>query len=363
MEKIGIICEYNPLHNGHIYHIEKIKEIYPDSVIVLVLNGYFLERGDVSLVSKYNKTKLALKYGVDLVLELPCLYGTNSADIFAYKSVEILNQAGCEKIVFGSETDDVELLSDIADKQLNTDIKDEIKEELKKGANYPTALSKVLNVTASSNDILGIAYIKAIKQINPSFEAVTIKRTNEFNDIKSNGSIVSAQSIRAKLYKGEDIKGLIPDYDLNLINKIDYKKYFELVSYKIMTDKHLERYLGVDEGLENKLKSSILECNSIDELIEKVKSKRYTTSRIKRMLVHILLGIEKDDIELVNENYRILGFTSKGQNYLKDMPASLVYRESSRVRDIEMNASIIYYLLTGDESTKEEMLNRPIKEN
>ena len=102
MEKIGIICEYNPFHNGHLYHIKKIKEMYPDSCIILVLSGYFTQRGDVSVLSKYDKTKLALKYGVDVVIELPVLMLTNSADIFGYFAVDALNKAGAEKIIFGS---------------------------------------------------------------------------------------------------------------------------------------------------------------------------------------------------------------------------------------------------------------------
>ena len=108
MRKIGIIAEYNPFHNGHIYHIQKIKELYPDSLLILVLNGYFLERGEISVLSKENKTKLALKNDIDIVLELPVIYGTQSSDTFAEASINILQNFQIEEIVFGSESTNIE---------------------------------------------------------------------------------------------------------------------------------------------------------------------------------------------------------------------------------------------------------------
>ena len=138
MEIIGLIAEYNPLHNGHLYHINKIKEKYPNSLLVLVLNGYFLQRGEVSIISKYDKTLLALEYGVDIVISLPTLYGV--------------------------ETNDIDKLTLIANKSLELDESEDLKETLKSGMNYPTALSKVINesFTYNSNDLLGICYIKSI---------------------------------------------------------------------------------------------------------------------------------------------------------------------------------------------------------
>ncbi len=142
MKKIGIICEYNPFHNGHIYHIKKIKEMYPNSMIILVLGSYFLERGDVSIISKWNKTKLALEYGVNLVIELPTLYGTNSGDYFAYYAIKALNFAEVDAIVFGSETADLELLKKVAKAQETDEFNEKVKNNLKRGSNYPTSLSK-----------------------------------------------------------------------------------------------------------------------------------------------------------------------------------------------------------------------------
>ena len=158
MEIIGLIAEYNPLHNGHLYHINKIKEKYPNSLLVLVLNGYFLQRGEVSIISKYDKTLLALEYGVDIVISLPTLYGVQSADTFADISIKLLNYLKVNKIIFGSETNDIDKLTLIAKKSLELDESEDLKHTLKSGMNYPTALSKVINesFTYNSNDLLEI---------------------------------------------------------------------------------------------------------------------------------------------------------------------------------------------------------------
>ncbi len=361
MSAVGIICEYNPFHNGHLYHIEKVRALYPDAVIVLVLGGYFLERGEVSVMSKWNKAGLALKYGVDLVLELPVLFGTNSGDYFAYYAVKILSECGIEALVFGSECDDVGLLTDIATLQSDTEFNEKVRAELKKGSNYPSSLSGVLEVKLESNDLLGVSYIKAIQAIDKRIKPVTIRRTNSFNDTDSCESIVSAQNIRAKLAEDSPISNYIPGYDESLINEVNYGKMFEMLKFRILTDKDLKRFLGVDEGLENKLKSVITEVHSYDELLEAIKSKRYTTSRLRRMLVHVLLGIEKTDMDEAFKEYRVLGFNSKGKSYLKEFDSDkLVYKSEGRVREIENVACSIYKDLTGDESTEFEFLNKPI---
>lgn len=362
MRSIGLICEYNPFHKGHLYQIEMVKKMYPEYAIVLVLGGYFLERGDISLISKRHKTEIALKHGVDLVIELPVLYGVNSGDFFAYYAVDALNKAGVDKIIFGSECDDVEFLKKIARMQKEEAFQDQVKKYLKEGNNYPSSLAKSLNTTLESNDILGVAYIKAIDKINSKIEPVTIKRTNTFNDVKSDGDIVSAQNIRERLKNGEDISRFIPDYDFSVINEIDYDRLLLLLRYRITTEKHLERFLGVDEGLENKLKKEILSVNSYKELVDVISSKRYTKSRIKRMLIHILLGIEKSDMEEIPNRYIILGFSKLGKNYLKELSSeSLVYKINSRSKEIEKNAAMIYNILTEDDSTSWDVLNKPVQ--
>lgn len=361
MKKIGIICEYNPFHNGHLYHLKEIKRLYPDSLIVLILGSYFLQRGETSLISKWNKTKIALDYGIDLVLELPTLYGTNSADYFAYYAVKALSIAQVDVIVFGSETADISKLKEITNNQESSDFDDALKSELKKGTNYPTSLAKTLGVTLKSNDLLAVSYLKAISKLHPSIEAIAIRRTNDFNDTSSDEDIISASNIRKKLQNGQSIQKHVPSYNSNYINEVDEEKLFQLLKYRIVTDDHLERYLGVDEGIENKLKKEIFKADSLEDFIDKIKSKRYTTARIRRLLIHILLGIEKTDMDEGKNSYRILGFSSKGKKYLKFLKtANLSTKLDDRSEQIEKKAAFVYYELTKDESIKLESQNKPL---
>lgn len=361
MEKIGIICEYNPFHNGHIYHIKKIKEKYKDSIIILASSGYFTQRGDISILSKYDKVKLALKNMVDIIIEIPTIYTLNSSDTFANISIKALNEAGCERIIFGSETNNIDYLTNIANKFNQDNINKEIKKYLDKGYNYPTSLSKALKVKLDSNDILAVSYIKAINNINKNIKPNSIKRTSTYNDLEENNKIISANNIRYRFYNNENIDKFIPNYDDIKLVKPNINKAFELIKYRIITDKDLNTYLGVDEGIENRLKKVILKSNTLDELIENTKSKRYTKSRIKRMLIHILLGIKKEDININNNKYRIIGLSNKGRKYIKEnKPSNLVFKYEGRIREIEINTSIIYDELTNKSEYKKEISNKPI---
>ena len=303
----------------------------------------------------WKRRRLALDYGIDLVLELPTLYNTNSADHFAYYSVKILNAIGIDTLIFGSESNNPLTLIELAKQQQEKEFNRGVKEQLKKGLNYKVSLNKSLKKSLKSNYTLGIDYIKAIKKINPKIKIETIKRKNDYNDIDSNTEILSASNLRKKIKENKDISKHIPPYNQSLINKIDEKKLFELLKYKIITDNHLNLYLGVDEGLENKIKKEIYNSSDLNSLLNNIKSKRYTYLRLKRMLIHILLGIEKKDLVEIN-NYRVLGFNQKGKTILKISNPNLDFKTSP----LEKRSSIIYYELTHDPSTKFETLNKPI---
>ena len=365
MESIGIICEYSPFHNGHLYHINKIKELFKDSTIILVINGYFLERGSISLMSKANKTKIALEYGVDLVLELPTIYGTQSADVFASKSIEILNKFHVNRIVFGSESDNISNLESIAKKQIENknEINKLVKENLKTGMSYPVSLAKSLNIDEiKPNDLLGISYIKCILENKYNIEYTSIKRTNEYLDVSDNSSIISATNIRKKLQDNKNINKFIPGYKLELISKIDYDKLFELLKYKIITDNYLDNYLDVTEGLDKKLKNVIYKSNSMEELINNIKSKRYTFNRVNRMLAHILLGIEKDVNDIKNSYIRVLGFNNKGKIYLNKIKKDIntCIDKNSYIYKYELVAASLYELVTNTKCLQFELAKKPI---
>ena len=369
MDIIGIIAEYNPFHNGHIYHINKIKELYPNSIIILVLNGYFLERGEISIESVKNKTLLALENNVDIVIELPFIFGSNSADIFSDASIELLHYLGVKKIVFGSESGDVNKLYDMANISLNKDYDSKVKEYLKKGVNYPTALNLALKTNISTpNDLLGLSYIKTILKHKYDIEAIAIKRTNDYHDIENNSNVVSASNIRNKIINNEDINKYVPT--TKYINKIDYDLYFKLLKYKIINDDNLDKYLTVDEGIDNRLKRIINECNNINDLINKTKSKRYTYNRINRMFIHILIGLTKNDKEkcLKNEYIRLLGFNDKGKKYINSIKkdtnipiVSSLKNINSTIKDYDIKAYEIYNMLVDEDVLEFEKSNKIIQ--
>jgi len=369
MNAVGIIAEYNPFHNGHKYHIEKVKEMFPNRPIVLVLNGYFLERGDVSVMSKEDKTKIALENGVDIVLELPFVYGSQSADTFADASICLLERLKVTDIVFGSETDNVKLLKKAADIQINNkDYQDKVKNLINKGLNYPTALAKGLDMKINifnPNDLLGISYIKAIMNHGFDITPHTIKRTNDFNDTEMDEEIVSASNIRKRLKNGEDISKYVPAKVDLAIGTINYEKLYELLKYKILTDDDLSKYVTVDEGIENRLIEGINKTDSLEDLIEYVKTKRYTYNKIKRMLIHILIGFTKEDNYNKNLDYiKVLGFTKNGKNYLnkfrKELKGTLGIKYDSIMYKYEMKAAHVYSMLSDEDILEYEKRNKPI---
>ena len=370
MKVIGIICEYNPFHNGHLYHLKKIKEMYPDSLIILVLNGYFLERGDVSIISKKNKTNLALLNGIDIVLELPFVYGTQSADVFANISITMLEKFQCEYVIFGSECNDIALLHKITDYTINNKDKynEDVKKYLNEGLNYPTALAKAINIdfAFNSNDLLGISYLKSIKINNYKIKPITIKRTNNYLDIKSNEEIISATNIRCKLQNNIEINKYVPNTTINFIENISLNNFFETIKYKIITEHDLSIYLDVDEGIENRLKKIINECKNIDELIEKTKSKRYTYNKIRRMFIHILVGFTKEDNKNLNLEYiKVLGFNNSGKKYLnkikKNIDIPLTPNKKSLIYQYELKTTLIYDMIVNNKNIDFEISNNPIK--
>ncbi len=360
MDVIGIIVEYNPFHNGHIYQINKIKEIYPNSIIIIVLSGYFTERGDISIISKENKIKLALEYGVDLVVELPTLYAIQSADIFAYNAIKILNELKINKLIFGSESNDINKLKEIAILQEQDDFNNKLKEELDNGISYPNALKNVLDVDFSylPNDLLAISYIKAINKINTNIEPISILRTSSYHDTSSNDEIISAENIRNKYKNNENIIKYTPSY--NLLNNIDYDLYFKILKNKIITDNNLNNYIDVNEGIESRLKKYILDANNIKEYIELIKTKRYSYNKISRMLLHIFLGLKKED-NIETLSIRILGFNKHGQDYLNKL--NIEIKENKFIKNIELKISSLYDLLTNSNTYEFEIKNIPIKKD
>lgn len=378
MHKIGIICEYNPFHNGHLYQIKKIKETYKDSLIIVCLSSCFMQRGEASILNKWDKTRLAIESGVDLVLELPFAFATQYQDIFAKGALTILNHLKIDTLVFGSECDDVELLKNLASVQL----KDEsynylVKRYLDLGLNYPTSLSKALfDITGvkldKPNDLLALAYIKEIIKNNYDIEPFSIRRTSDYHNSNLDSDIVSASTIRKLLKDGVNVNNYLPYNIYDYLSEIDEDKYFALLKYQIINNIDcLDKFQTVDEGIENRIIKYINMVNSKEELILKVKSKRYTYNKINRMFTHILTNFTKEDAkDLEIEYLRVLGFNIRGKNYLnkikKEIGIPIINKyipNMYKSLDIEFRVSLIYSLILkdkGDDFLKREYRNKPV---
>lgn len=369
MKAIGIICEYNPFHNGHLYHIKQVKEMFPNSVLVLVLNGYFLQRGEISYLSKQDKTILALEAGVDLVVELPVIFGTQSADIFAEKSLEILTQLKVSDVVFGSECNNISKLFFLAKQQLHEDYFQQVQSFLQDGYNYPTALFKALNqdFICQPNDLLGISYAKAVLKNKWKIHLHTIQRTSGYHNLEENDSIISASNIRKKIQLNDDITKFVPPSVVAKIQNISFKLFFQHLRFRILTDPDLSRYMTVDEGIEHRLKKEILNVSSIEDFLRKIKTKRYTYNKINRMFIHLLLGFTKELNSLASLEYiKVLGFNLKGKSYLNFRKKDLTLpfqKKDSKIYQMELIAATLYDELTHSSEYFFDLSNKPVIKN
>lgn len=344
----GIITEYNPFHKGHKYHLEQCIKDTNASSIVCVMSGNFMQRGIPAIVDKWKRTEMALSNGVDLVLELPLVYSISSAEHFAFGSVSLLNSLGIiDNLYFGSEEGNVEPLKKIADVLSSEpdDFKEILKKNLKRGLPFHSSRSMALNeylkcsdveaILSNSNNILGIEYLKALNTLNSSITPYTLKREgSNYNDEDINKMFSSATSIRKHLKTGslDSLADILPYETYNILENLNSSHYpfifeedmFKYIKFRLLTENdYLKKLPDAAEGIDNKIYKEILNCSSLNELILKVKSKRYTYTRINRILAQYFLGLDKYDLLSLTKSpspyARVLGFTSKGRNILKKM--------------------------------------------
>ena len=357
MKKIGIIAEYNPFHNGHLYQIEQIKKKYKDSTIIVVMNGNYTQRGEVTIVDKWQRAKVALNEGVDLIVELPYPFSTQSADYYAYGAITILEKLGCTKLIFGSVSDNIEDLHLIAKAGLDDQVNELIKVYCKLGNNYPTAISQAIeDITGkridTPNDLLGISYIKTIIKNNYKIKPETIKRTNNYHSLETNNKISSASAIRNLIKDNTPFQEFIPKNTLSINETFhNIEDYFSLLKYKIITEENLDKYQTVDLTYSKKIKKVINECQTRDELIHLLKKKHDTYNKISRMLLHILCNFTKEKANTFKDitYIRILGFNTKGREYLNiikkniDIPIiSKINKNKDQMLEFELETSKIY---------------------
>ena len=294
MKAVGIVAEYNPFHTGHFSHLERSKEISGTNMIIVVMSGNFVQRGEPACMDKWRRTKTALENGADMVIELPLSIATASAGYFAQGAVNLLKKTGIvDCMCFGSECGDINMLEQYANALSSEDqnFKNRLKLHLGMGLSYPAARAKaaMLDLPDTPNDVLGVEYIKSLKELKSNIVPLTVLR-----------SPGSAMEVRACMKKrGDDFACLD-----NLSN---------IFHYVLHTNKNLHSILDVSEGLENRLKKCAKSNKLISEIIESAKTKRYTYLRLQRAALHMILGITS----VQEPQYiRVLGFRKKSENLL-----------------------------------------------
>ena len=346
---LGIIAEYNPFHNGHLYHIAKSKQETGAEYVIAVISGNFVQRGNTSIINKWKKARMALLNGVDLVIELPTVYSISSAENFAEGAIKIFNSLGIvDTISFGMEANDIATLNNIANVLYNEpkEYVTMLSHELKKGNSFPKARENALlmylndikryaNVLSGSNNILGIEYLKAMRKTKSTITPIGIKREKVlYNDKYIVDEFASATAIRKMLITKQlnDISKVMPRSSYLLLGEelknghyaVDISRFEKEIIYTLrkMKAEDIAKLPDVSEGLENSIKNAADSCNTLEELINIIKTKRFTQTRIQRILLYALLGIDKKQMEIskkVVPYVRILGFNNKGKELISEM--------------------------------------------
>ncbi len=344
----GIITEYNPFHKGHEYHLSKAKSDTNADGIVCVMSGNFMQRGIPAIIDKWKRAEMAIKNGVDLVLELPLVYSISSAEHFAFGSVSLLNSLGViDHLYFGSEEGNVSILEDIAKVLVSEPLnyKKLLKDNLDSGLPFHLSRAnalkdylnsnKLLDTISNSNNILGIEYIKSLIRLNSAIVPKTIKREGSlYNDVNISASFASATSIRKHLKEKSlnDLADIMPKASYDILLSLSSSNYpfifeedtFKYIKYKLLTnERSLLNLPDVSEGIDNKILKEIVRSNSLNELILNSKSKRYTYTRISRILLQSFLNLENFDLSSLSKSpapyARVLAFNSTGQRILKSI--------------------------------------------
>lgn len=346
---LGIVAEYNPFHNGHLYHLEKSKRDTNSEYSIAVISGNFTQRGSTSLVDKWEKAQMAIANGVDLVIELPTLYATSSAENFADGAIKLLDSLKIvDYVSFGAETPNLSALDHLAEILYYEpkEYKALLSIELGKGLSFPKARENALmmylndqknirNILNSPNNILAIEYLKALKKYKSRINPYIIGRfESDYNSTKITGNIASSTAIRNMLKNNafNILPKLMPQSSCAILAKNlktghaipDISVFEKEIIYNLrkMTINEIKELPDVSEGLEFAIKEAASSCNTIVEFLNIIKSKRYTTTRLQRILVYALLGITKKDIEVSKKTIpyvRVLGFNQNGKHLLSEI--------------------------------------------
>ena len=375
---VGIIVEYNPMHYGHIHHLNEAKRLTNADITIAVMSPNFTQRGIPAIVDKKERTLTALKNGVDIVVELPFIYAVECADIFAFGALNILNDLKCQNVVFGSETGNTEAFMEKFNNYgfESPRMDGVIRDYLDQGYSYPKAKAMALNdvhdfYLETPNDILGYSYIKTINEYKLDIKPIVIKRNVSYKAEENLNNITSAFNIRKLVKENKEYKDLTLD---EIKNPKFLDNYWDLFKQKILTmpSSQLREIHLVNEGIENLFKKQIRTCTNFDEFIDRCTSKRYSGARITRTITHILVNTLKEEVEPLIKNkpsyIRVLGFNKQGQEYLneirKDVETPIINRFSAKENKellLELKASDTYYYNDKDVNPRIELISYPIR--
>lgn len=350
MRATGIVVEYNPFHNGHKLHLMEAKK--SGDLVIAVMSGNFLQRGEPAIYDKWTRANMALKNGVDLVVELPVFYSAQAAEIFSHGAVDILDKLGAKSLVFGSESSDLEKLKKIAYLQIDEKelLDEKIKEKMGEGISYPNAINSVIEELLGEkgilkpNDILGVEYIKAIRKLGSSMEASLIERKAVgYHDKEIIDEITSATSIREMVKENriEEIKRVMPPESFDILGTPTYlEKFYPLLRYEILNNYDELKFIAdMEVGLDNRVFEMAVKYSDFYEFYNNLMTKRYTNGRIQRVLIHILLKIDKkiiDETKVGITYVKILGFSQRGSRYLKEKKEELRIKPLSGLKNVSL---------------------------
>lgn len=339
MKVVGIISEFNPFHKGHKYLLDNVRADLKPDAIVCVMSGDFMQRGVPSLWNKYTRAQMAMKAGVDLVIELPAKYAVNAAPEFAKGGIGVLKKMNCiDYVAFGSECGSLEDLQKAMNVERQKGFSERLEMNLEKGMSYPKAYALACEnpLFETPNNTLSIEYLRELKRQKSEIVPFTVKRF--FG--------ISAETIRQDIIDGKISKYSYPSVDWTY--KSD-ERLFAMVRYALLTksEEELRDVFEMSEGLENRLKDVVLEAKDLNDLILKTKSKRFTYAKVSRILLQMLLGINKSNAKKVPDTVKILGLNKNGRKVLK-----LAGKEGTlkfEVSEFDAHVHDIYNVLTGKE--------------
>lgn len=379
MKIVGIVSEYNPFHNGHAYQIEHTKECLNADGVIAIMSGQFVQRGAPAIYDKWTRAEMAVASGANLVLELPTYYATSSAEAFAYGAVKLLDATGVvTHISFGSENDDLERLKAIA--TLLSDESEALKAELstymEQGNTFPKARGLALKSLHpdllkdfdmnQSNAILVLEYLKALNRLGSSIEPFVVKRKGRgYHDTALDDRFASATGIREGVKTGKAVERYMPNSAYQILSATKYSPVFmeqlEIpLLYKIKSSslEDLAQIKEMTEGLEHKIHKLAPSLTSYEALLEALKSKRYTHTKISRLLLNLLLDI-KAPFQFNDEDhyFRVLAFDEVGQKIIRQIKKNgyyplitniNTYKRENPLLELDLKATDIYYLSQKD---------------